>query len=67
MKLTATVEEDEAKMIAAIDIGGTKDGADDPDANKDGSDSDGKVMVTAMATTTAAAAGCLQTNWYAYS
>jgi hypothetical protein len=40
-KLMATVEEDEAKMIAAIDVEGMKDGADDPDANKHGSDGDG--------------------------
>ena len=44
-KMTATVEEDEAKMIAAIDVRRMSNGADDPDANKDGydgnSDSDG--------------------------
>ena len=40
-KMTATVEEDEAKMIDVIDVGGTNDSADDPDVNKDGSDNDG--------------------------
>ena len=40
-KTMATVEEDRAKTIAAIDIEGTNDGADDPDANKDGGDGDG--------------------------
>ena len=41
MKTTATVEEDEAKTIAAIDVGRMNNGADDPDANKDGYDGDG--------------------------
>jgi hypothetical protein len=41
-KTTATVEEDKAKTIAAIDVGGMNNGADDPDANKDGFDGDGK-------------------------
>ena len=36
-----TVKEDEAETIAAIDVGGTNDGADNPDANKDGGDGDG--------------------------
>ena len=40
-KPMATVEEDRTKTIAAIDIEGTNDGADDPDANKDGGDGDG--------------------------
>jgi len=40
-KTTATVEEDEAKTIAAIDVGRMNNGADDPDANKDGYDGDG--------------------------
>jgi hypothetical protein len=35
------VEEDEAKTIAAIDVGRMINGADDPDANKDGYDGDG--------------------------
>ena len=39
-KTTATVEEDEAKMIAAIDVGRMNNGADDPDANKIGYDGD---------------------------
>jgi hypothetical protein len=39
-KTTATVEEDKAKTIAAIDVGRMNNGADDPDANKDGYDSD---------------------------
>jgi len=34
------VEEDEAKTIAAIDVGCMNNGADDPDANKDGYDGD---------------------------
>ena len=38
---TATVEEDEAKTIAAIDVGGMNNGADDPDANTDGHDCNG--------------------------
>ena len=44
---TATVEEDEAKTIAAIDVGGMNNGADDPDANKDGygGDGDGVAML----------------------
>ena len=37
-KTTATVEEDEAKTIATINVGRMKNGADDPDANKDGYD-----------------------------
>ncbi len=41
MKTTATVEEDEAKTIAAINIGRMNNGADNPDANKDGYDGDG--------------------------
>jgi len=40
-KMTATVEEDEAKTIAAIDVGRMNNDADDPDANKDGYDGDG--------------------------
>jgi hypothetical protein len=40
-KTTATVEEDEAKTIAAIDVERMNNGADDPDANKDGYDGDG--------------------------
>jgi hypothetical protein len=40
-KTTATVEEDEAKMIVAIDVVRMNNGADDPDANKDGYDGDG--------------------------
>jgi hypothetical protein len=40
-KTTAKVEEDEAKMIAAIDVRRMNNGADDPDANKDGYDGDG--------------------------
>ena len=35
------MEEDEAKTIAAIHVGCMNNGADDPDANKDGYDSDG--------------------------
>ena len=36
-KTTATVEEEEAKMIAAVDIGGMNNGTpNDQDANKDG-------------------------------
>ena len=35
------MEEDEAKTIAAIDVGRMNNGADDPDANKDGYDGDG--------------------------
>ena len=38
---TATVEEDEAKTIAAIDVGRMNNGADNPEANKDGYDGDG--------------------------
>ena len=34
-------EEDEAKTIATIDVGRMNNGADDPDANKDGCDGDG--------------------------
>ena len=41
MKTTATVEEDEAKTIAAINVRCMNNGADDPDANKDGYDGDG--------------------------
>ena len=41
MKTTATVEEDKAKTIAAINVGRMNNGADDPDANKDGCDGDG--------------------------
>ncbi len=37
----ATVEEDEAKTIAVIDVGRMNNGADDPAANKDGCDGDG--------------------------
>jgi hypothetical protein len=40
-KTTATVEEDEAKTFAAINVKCMDNGADDPDANKDGYDSDG--------------------------
>ena len=40
-KTTATVEEDEAKTIAAINVGHMNNGADNPDANKDGYDGDG--------------------------
>jgi len=36
-----TVEEDEAKTIAAIDVGGINNGAENPDANKDNYDGDG--------------------------
>jgi len=39
--MTATVEEDEAKTIATIDVVRMNNGADDPDANKDGYDGDG--------------------------
>jgi hypothetical protein len=39
-KTTATVEEDEAKTIAVIDVGRMNNGAD-PDANKDGYDGNG--------------------------
>ena len=35
-KATATVEEDEAKTIAMINVRRTNNGEDDPDANKDG-------------------------------
>jgi hypothetical protein len=35
------VEEDEAKTIAAIDVGRMNNGADNPDANKDSCDGDG--------------------------
>ena len=38
---SSSSEEDEAKTIAAIDVGGTNDGADNPDANKDGGNGDG--------------------------
>jgi hypothetical protein len=38
---TATVDKDEAKMIAAIDVGGTNDGAYNSDANSDGNDNNG--------------------------
>jgi hypothetical protein len=40
-KTTATVEEDEAKTIATINVGRMNNGADDPDENKDGYDGDG--------------------------
>jgi len=40
-KTMATVEEEEAETIAAIDNGGTNDGAEDPDANKDGGEGNG--------------------------
>ena len=40
-KTTATVKQDEAKTITAIDVGRMNNGADDPDANKDGYDGDG--------------------------
>jgi len=39
--MTPTVEEDEAKTIAAINVGCMNNGADGPDANKDGYDGDG--------------------------
>ena len=39
--MTATVEEDEAKTIATINVVRMNNGADDPDANKDGYDGDG--------------------------
>ena len=35
------MDENEAKTIAAIDVGRMNNGADDPDANKDGYDGDG--------------------------
>jgi len=41
MTTTATVEEDEAKMIAAIDFGRMSNCADDPDANTGSYDGDG--------------------------
>ena len=41
MKTTATVEEDEAKTIAAVDVRLMNNGADDPDANTDGHDGNG--------------------------
>ena len=48
-KMTATVEEDEAKTIATIDVGGMNNGVDDPNANNDGyegiGDGDGVVML----------------------
>ena len=40
-KTTATVKQDEAKTITAIDVGGMNDGADNPDTNKDGSNGGG--------------------------
>ena len=40
-KTTATVEEDEAKTIAVIDVRRMNNGTDDPDAYKDGYDGDG--------------------------
>jgi hypothetical protein len=40
-KTRTTVEEDEAKTIAVINVGCMINGADDPDANKDGYDGDG--------------------------
>ena len=44
-KTAATVEEDEAKTIATIDVRHTNNGADDPDANKDGYDGNGVAML----------------------
>ena len=48
-KTTATVEEDEAKTIATIDVGGMNNGVDNPNANNDGyegiGDGDGVVML----------------------
>ena len=50
-KTTATVEEDEAKTIPAIDVRHMNNGAENPDANKDvydgdgGDDDDGVVML----------------------
>ena len=41
MKRAATVEEDAAKLIAAIDVGRTNNGKDDPDMTKDDGDGDG--------------------------
>ncbi len=40
-KATATVEEDEAKTIAVMDVGCMNNGADDPDPNTGGYDGDG--------------------------
>ena len=40
-KTMATVDENKAKTIATIDVGRMNNGADDPDANKDGYDGDG--------------------------
>ena len=39
-KMTSTVEEDEAKTIAAIDVRRMNNGADNPETNKDGYDGD---------------------------
>ena len=41
-------EEDEAKTIAAIDVGRMNNGADDPDANKDGYDGEATATTTAL-------------------
>jgi len=38
--MTLTVEEDEANTIAAIDVRCMNNGADNPETNKDGYDSD---------------------------
>ena len=48
MKTMATVEENEAKMIAGIKVTGTNDGTDNPDANRDDGDGndDGDAMLT---------------------
>ncbi len=40
-KTTVAVEENEAETIVVIDIRGTNDGTDDPEASKDGSDGNG--------------------------
>ena len=42
------MEENEAKTIAAIDVGGMNNGADNPDANKDSCDNDGNGDGVAM-------------------
>jgi len=44
-KATGTVEEDEAKTIATIDVRRTNNDEDDPDANKDGYDGKGVAML----------------------
>ncbi len=44
------MEEDEAKTIAAIYVGRMNNGADDPDANKDGYDGDDGVAMLANGT-----------------